>query len=806
MIRSYLLVALRNLRKHRMFSLINVAGLALGLACFLLIAYFVRFERGFDRFHQNRRDIYLVFRDNQSGDYQFSKGITGAPLGPILAANVPQVRDVIRLTRFDGLLLRAGDRKLLEDGFVFADPSVLSVFTFPLVRGDAATALRDPNSLVLTGRAARKYFGAEDPVGRVLQLVWRGRMVDFRVTGVLRDIPAQSSLAFDLLASYSSLPPLVGEWFMTRHWDSPTWTYVRLAPGADPVAVDALLARITERFVDKQTWTKIGHRLMRLEDAYFKAPGPAIGPRGSAALLVILSGISIFILLIAGFNFMNLSTSRSGSRAKEIGLRKTAGARKGQLVAQFLGESVLNSLIALALALGLARLALPVFRAFVGRAVTMDYFRDLPFLGLMVLAAVLLGALAGVYPAFVLSTFRPVTVVRGRVETGRTAAARVRKALVVVQFAMSISLVAMMIIILRQVDFLKTMDLGFDRTGVVSVPIRDSQVRDAYPLLKARWAEEPGVLGVTASAKKPGVEDVNGVNVQAYKVDDQDVGILYCDPDYVRTMGLKIVAGRDFAPGNPNDARGGILVNRAFLEDYGWRMDEAPGQPMLLYFKEGGRKVGLRQVEVLGVVEDFHFRDLTTGNQPILIQPSPGGGNGYRHILVRVAVPRLKETVAAMERSWNGFQFPQPFESRPLDDDIVAVLRDVENFASVARASAAVAIFVACLGLFGLASYTIEKRTKEIGVRKVMGASVPRLVEIISREFLALVAAANLLAWPAALWFQDYFLRRFSNRVPGGLWTLPAAGAIAIAVAFLTVGGKSIRAALADPVESLRYE
>ncbi len=803
MFKNYLMIALRNVRKAKMFSFITVSGLALGMSAFLLIAYFVRFERGYDRFHAKSEDIYLVVRDNRASEYSESRTNTGAPLAPLLLENIPQVREAVRFSLFRGCLVRRGETQFVENKFFFADASALEVFDFPLARGNPSTALREPFSVLLTGETAKKYFGSEDPMNQVLKYNLGGRVRDFLVTGVLEDIPLQSHLDIDFMASYESLPALLGEWFMTSHWDSPTWNYVLLAPGSDLAAVESLLAEVTRRHVDRTSFDEIGHHLLALKDVYFESPGPMPGPRGDTSLLTVLSLVGLFILLIACINFMNLSTSRAGARAGEIGLRKVVGARKGQLVSQFLGESLLHSLLALVLALGLVQVFLPAFNAFVGKPLAIRYLADLPFLAVMVLTAAAVGILAGGYPAFVLSSFRPVAVVRGRVEKGKTGAALVRKILVLGQFAISIGLIVVVAFILKQVRFLKGMEVGFDKENIITIPIRDQDVRDRFDLLKSRWLQNPGVRAVTATSMVPGVGYPNGISMKARDADDLEMTIVYVESDYARTLGLTLAAGRDFSREVATDAVNGLLINRSLLDKLGWSPSEAVGESVELFFKEGGRVVPVYQTRVTGVVEDFQVRDLLTGPQPLLFKIDP---RRYANILIRTGGQEPREILADVRKTWEDFRFNQPFEFTFLADDIEAVLRPIENFGGVTRNSALLAVLIACLGLFGLSSHTIERRTKEIGIRKVLGASARGLIGLVTRDFLLLVAGANAVAWPVAYYYVGLFLRNFPYRTGLSPWVFLMAGVLALVVALLTVIVQAARAALANPVESLRYE
>lgn len=800
MFRNYLKVALRNIVKRKGYSFINIAGLALGMACFLLIIFFVRFERGFDGFHAGGKDIYLVIRENTGQGYKETKAITGAPLAPLLLEEFPSIERAVRLTRFQGALVGSGEKRFLENKFFFADADIFRVFTFPLDRGDAATALDDPFSIVLAPETAVRYFGGEDPLGRVLTYTSGGKHYDFKVTGVLKKIPRNSHLQFDFLASYASLRPIAGDYFLTRHWDSATWTYVRLRDGARPADIDRALPEFTNRHVDKWSFASVSHRLMPLRDVYFHSPGPFAGLKGNMGLLAILSAIAAFILLIACVNFMNLSTASSGARAQEIGLRKVVGADKKLLVRQFLGESLVTSILSLILAIGLVEILLPVFGRYVGRDLRIDYLRDLGNLAAMVLTAVGVGLVAGIYPAVFLASLRPHAVLKGKGQAARGVAA-VRKILVTAQFAISIILIVGVILISRQLRFIRTMDVGFDKEHVVTIPIRDAAVRDRFELLRTRWLQDPTILSVTASSMEPGVDSPNGINLRAAGNEDVESAIIFIDPDFAKTMGISAVRGRDLSRAIPADAAGAVLINEAKAKELNWT--DGVGEPMELYYKEGGRKVPFAQTTVVGVLKDFHFRDMTMGIQPVLFKIDP---KRYSVILVRIAGRDVPAAIASLREGWKGFGFDQPFESSFLEDDMNAVYRSFEDFGTVARSASFIAVFIACLGLFGLATFTVAKRTREIGVRKVLGASVPAVVLLLSKDFAKWVLAANLIAWPAAYYFMKMFLRQFAYRIPIGPEAFLLAGLLALGIALLTVSGQTIRAALANPVDSLKYE
>lgn len=800
MLRNYLKVAFRNITKHKAYSLINILGLALGMACFLLIIFFIRFEISTDNFHKNRKNIYQVVRINNSRDYTERKGITGAPLAPLLLENFSAITHAVRFTNFRSELVSHGEKRFAERRFFFADAAVFDVFTFPLLQGNSRTALQEPFSVVVTAETARKYFGDEDPINKILNYNLGGQKFDFQVTGVLAPIPLNSHIQFDFLASYTSFPSIVGEYFMTKHWDSPTWTYIQLSEGTKAEELDRLLPAFTEKHVDRWSFLSISHKLLPLQDIYFHSPGPSIGERGNTQFLFVLIAISLFILLIACINFMNLATARSGSRAKEIGIRKVIGAQRGQLVRQFIGESVCCSFMALILAVILVELFLPAFSHVVGKRLSINYIQNMGYIAVLFVTAIVVGVLSGSYPAFFLSSFKPVTVFKETLKA-RGLAVFVRKALVVGQFVISITLITSIILIARQIHFMRNMELGFNKNSVITIPIRDRAVRQRYELLKNKWLQNSNILAVTASSMEPGVTSQNGININTTGVEDMEAGIIYVDCDYVRTLEIDLARGRDFTQSISSDAEGALLMNRAMVERLGWQ--DGVGEQAELFFKEGGKKIPMYQTVVVGIVDNFNFRDLTTPMQPVLIKIDP---RRYNFIFARVNSNAITGSIDYLKSTWKEFQFDQPFEFTFLAEDMNRVYGRVESFATVARYGTFFAIFIACLGLFGLASFTAEKRTKEIGIRKVLGATAPGLVRLISKEFLALVALANIIAWPVAYYAMNQWLQNFAYRTSIEFWTFLTAAGLAFFIAAFTVSYQAIKAALANPIESLRYE
>jgi len=800
MFKNYLKVALRNLRRHKVYSLINILGLSIGMACFLLIVFYIQFQRSYDNFHENGKNIYQVVRVNRRGDDVERRVNTGAPLAPLMLENLSGIDEAVRFTCFRGELIGHGEECFIERRFFFADESVFKVFNFPLQQGDPDTALENPFSVVISEETAQRYFGDDNPLDKTLTYQLHAKKFDFKITGVLADIPRNSHLDFDFLASYKSLRAIAGEWFMTKHWDSPTWTYVLLPGGYDPGTLERLLPDFSERHVDKWSFTAVSHELLPLKDVYFHSPGPAIGRSGNSQFLFVLTIISVFILLIACINFMNLSTARSGSRAKEIGLRKVIGAQRPQLVSQFIGESLVCSFLAMILAVFLIELFLPTFNNFIGGELKINLLKNSGYLLTMLLTAFVVGIFAGSYPALFLSSFKPVSVLKGRLRSGGSAVF-IRKILVVGQFVMSIALIAGSVFVFQQINFVKNRELGFNKNRVITIPIRDRSVRDRYEQLKNKWLQDPNILEVTASSMEPGVTSQNGIEVKTRDADDIDMGIIYVDHDYVRTLEIELARGRDFSKDISTDATQAILMNEVALEVFGW--EDGLGEQMELYFKQEGKIIPQYQGRVVGIIKNFNFRDLTTPMQPILLKIEP---QLFYYTMIRINSSRLNESISYLKRTWREFQFDYPFEFTFLEDDMNNVYRNVENFAAVTRYGTFWAILISCLGLFGLASFSVEKRTKEIGIRKVLGASVPGLIRLINIDFLRLVALANIVAWPLTYYAVIRFLQYFAYRISIQIWVFLLAGGVAILVSLFTVSFQAIKAARANPVDTLRYE
>ncbi|MCH8959901.1 MAG: ABC transporter permease, partial [Bacteroidetes bacterium] len=742
MIKNYLKISLRNLQKHKGYAFINIFGLAIGLACCLLIVLFVRDELSYDRFHEKADRTYRIVRQERD----LAPSVTpSALLGPALMETYPEVEHATRLIRswFAPLVSRDEDG-FYEDRIFFTDAEFFNVFDFRLVRGDPDTVLSEPFSILLTETMARKYFGDEDPLGQTLTL---NASHVFTVTGLLENPPRTTHFTFDFLASIESLPEVTGRANMLETWGLGSFpTYVVLPEGYDPAALDEKLAG----FAPPQF--QVRYFLQPLTEIHLaSAYRGEIEPNSDVRYVWMLSGIALIILLLACINYTNLATARFTRRAREVGIRKVVGAHRRQLIAQFLGESVLLSMMAL-----LVALALPWFNDFAGKALSLDFVRHWWYVPAAFGLAVVVGVLAGSYPAFLLSAFRPAQVLKGTLRVGRwRLTLALRRSLVVFQFALSIGIIAGTVVALQQIHYMRSQSLGFDQEQILVLPFNWEQaVQDRYETLKTELLQHTAVRHVTASGDVPG----RMFTSMAYWIEGMPEGewsginALIVDPDFAETYGLDVVAGRDFSPDLAANLGETFILNEAAVAEMGLTPDEVIGKPFRM------NSTG----PVVGVMKDFHFEGLQKSLEPLVMTVWP---SWFGYVSLRLDAADLPETLAYVERTWQSLMPTIPFEYFFLNDDFKRQYRAEERFGQVFVVFAVLAIFISCLGLFGLAAFTAEQRTKEIGVRKVLGASAPDIVLLLNRDVTRLVALAAVLATPVVYLAMQRWLETFAYRI-----------------------------------------
>lgn len=786
MLKNYLKIAVRNLRKHKGYAFINIFGLAVGLAVCLLIVLYVRDELSYDRFHDNAEEIYRIVR--QEGE--LTPSVTPAvPLAPALIEAYPEVLQATRLFRYWSTpLLSRGEEGFYEERFFFTDNNFLDVFSFPLSQGDPASALEQPFSLLLTESAAHRYFGEEDPVGQTITL---NAQHVFTITGVLQDVPRTSHVTFDFLASLESAPVVTGRTQMLESWGLGSFpTYVVLPAGHDPALLDAKLAN----FAPPET--NIRYFLQPLTDIHlYSNYRGEIEANSDIRYVYLLAGVALIILLLACINYTNLATARFTQRALEVGIRKVIGAHRKQLTLQFLGESLFLAFIAMLGAIALLELMLPAFSNLIDGTLTLDYTRDYAMLAMLGGIAMFAGLVAGGYPAFYLAAFQPGAVLKG----ARDGASRtpLRKVLVVTQYAMAVVLVAGAGVIYQQLDYMQSKKLGFDKEQVVVVPIRDEQVKERPEVAKAAFLELPEVTQVSASSSAPGSQTSRTTlrPLGALRDEPFQMYVDWIDADYVETMDIEMVAGRDFSNELATDAEETLIINETAVRELGWATpEEALGQSIAIWGENRN---------IIGVTRDFHFQSLHSAINPLLFFPEVDQSSG---LILRLRTDDLAATMTRLEASWKQLSASQPFNYSFLDQDLEKLYSVEQRWGTVIGSAAMLALLIACLGLFGLASFMAEQRTKEIGVRKVLGASAFSIAVLLSNDFARLVGVAFVLGAPVAYFAAQRWLEGFAYHIEISVWVFLVAGLLALGIALLTVSYQSIKAALSDPVKSLRYE
>jgi len=793
MLRNYAVITYRTIVKNAGYSLISLLGLAVGLAAFILILAYVRFETSYDRFFEKKDRIYrLVNAEVKPGETsgEFATW-TPDPVATLLKTEFPEVRHAARVMRqfSDPAVLRHEDRSFAQSGLI-ADQDFLEVFSFPFVRGDRSSALAAPGTIVITEEVARKLYGDEDPVGKPLSYGVRRAQGDLTVTGVIRDVPANSHLRFDYLLSLATLEADKSNDYMFKNWNVGNFTiYAELA---DPTARKPLEEKFAS-WIDKnrpsESEAKLRFYLQPLVDIHLRSNiAGQLATNNEIRTVSLFLAIAVLILLIAAVNYMNLVTARASTRAREIGVRKVSGADRGQLARQFLGESVLFSGLALVSALALARLALGRFNAVAGTGLGFRDLVDPSFVLLIAGVALAVGLASGAYPALVLSSFQASAVLKEHAATGRKSS-RLRDALVVGQFAASVALLVCALVVSGQLRYIQTRTLGYEREHVVIIPIREPGTAAKADALKAELLRLPEVESVSRTSGLP--TDIRSRMINQKLVTDRGETITtayhfdYVDENFIDVFKIELAAGRNFAAGETNVA----LINETFARTAGWQ------DPI------GKELSSMDKARVVGVVKDFHFQTFHTPIEPMAVFLESGN-----MLAVRTRPGDVGDIIARLRRVFEATTKSQPWDFMFFDDEYDALYRKERRAGEIFGAFAALAVFIACLGLLGLAAFAVERRTKEIGIRKVMGASAPRLAARLSREFVGLVLLANVIAWPVAYYAMSRWLRGFAYRIGlgPGVFVLAALGALLVAV--LTVATQTLRAASANPVDSLRYE
>jgi putative ABC transport system permease protein len=797
LLKNSLKITFRSFRRQKLYTIINLAGLAVGMACFILIMTCVHHEAGYDSFHENTGRIYRLTIGGTLSRQDFELASSNGAIAPDLMKELPEIESVVRLRRRYRTPLEYGDKLFFEEGILWADASVFEIFSFRLLEGNPDTALEAPYSAVLTRETAGRYFGHDDPVGKVLRV---NHSLDYTVTGVVEDPPADSHLDFDMLFSFMTYQNANRQDFSRWLGDFNNYSYLLLRRGTDPEALAQKFPPLIERKMGpvlKAVGGKIRFVLQPVTDIHLRSRlDGEISRNSDVATVSVYAAVALFILILACINFMNLSAARSAGRAKEVGIRKVHGAAKSKLVTQFLGEALIQSFFALFFSLLLVQAGLPLFRTVIG--INLPHpFVQVPWLipGLIGFA-VLVGLGAGVYPAFVLSSFKPAAVFKGGMSGGRSKS-RFRTVLVVFQFTVSILLLIMTGVILSQIRFMRTKDLGFDRERVVVVRLDTPESRSSVEAIKQEFRRLPAVVSAGSSSHAPDWGAHHNIcQPEGFELDESPgMGIISIDRDYLETMRVEIVRGRGFSEDFRGDAGTSVLINETAAKRFGW--DDPVGKKIR---ELDGAAIART---VVGMVRDFHFMDVRRMIEPMMLYFNPGAAEA---LVVRLAPGDAGGRMEELRQVWEDVTGGIPFDFYFLEHALEAEYRPEEGLAALFTSFALLAVFIACLGLFGMAAFTAEQRTKEIGIRKVLGASAAKLVAILNRDMGKYVLAANLVAWPLAYLAARWWLRDFAYRTSVPAWIFGAVAGLVLVIGFLTTSYHSVRAASSDPVDSLRYE
>jgi putative ABC transport system permease protein len=783
MFMHYLKVAYKSFVRQRGYSLINIVGLAIGMACCILILLWVQDEVNFDRFYDHADSIYRVISSDIWNGARGKFVLTPAPVGPALKEDFANIERFTRFVNIPNILFETDNKKIVEDYITTADMDFFQMFSFPFLYGDSKTALMDKYSVVLTKDVAEKYFGHVNPIGKTMMI--GGRLI-LTVTGVVEDVPQNSSFRFHMVVPFELLEDFgidVKTWHQCSYH-----TFVELRDGTQPISDDALTALYRKNVDDAGN---IEYHLQHLSDIHLYSHYIGeLNSTGDIKYIYLFSLIALVILLVACINFMNLSIARSVKRAREIGMRKVVGAFRWDIIKQFLSESIVMAVIALILAMVIVELVLPDFNDLSQKNISLNYsnYRSL-LLGLFGIT-MFTGILAGSYPAIFLSSFKPIKILKGSGFYPARRRLSVRKVLIVSQFTVSIALIICTLVIHQQIDFMRNKKLGFDQEHLLCIKLKGESQKN-YQLLRTELLQYPGVVNVTAASDQL----LHGNSATFWKKDDKEIKLCFLsvDYDFIETLGLQLAEGRSFSREFSSDSCSYIL-NQAATKAMGF--DTPVGQRIAVIEK-------MEEGPVIGVVRDFHFQTLNAKIEPLVLFVY---NDIFKLLYVKIRPENTPATLAHMEKTWKKFESHYPFNYEFVDEGFDSLYRSEMRISAIFSYATILAIAISCMGLLGLAAFLSEQRTKEIGVRKVLGASIINVISHLSHEFLWMVLIANIFAWPLAYFATNKWLQDFAYHINIGWSVFVLAAVLALLIAIVTVCFQSIKAALANPVDSLRYE
>jgi putative ABC transport system permease protein len=812
MYKTYFKTAWRNLLKNKTFSFINIAGLAAGLACFILIALYVADELSYDRYNQKAERIYRINTDVLFGGNSLHLAVTSDPMGAALKNDFPQVEQYVRFYNSNGhRMVKKGSVYIREDRVAYADSTLFDIFTLPAVAGDTRTALSEPNAVVITTSTAKKYFGTSDVVGKTLETD-EGNGKAYKITAVLKDIPYNSHFHFDFIFSMDNL-----NYTWNNYLSHNFQTYLLLKQGTDyrvfeknftayidkyvlPQAKQFMQINSMEEF--KSAGNKLEYSLTPLLDIHLYSDRfPELGVNGNIQYVYIFSAVAFFVLVLACVNFTNLSTARSANRAKEVGIRKVLGTEKKALVMQFLSESVLMAFLSLIVAVIIVVICIPYFNTLSGKSLSVQALLMPGYLAVLLLLPLLTGLLAGAYPAFYLSGFKPIAVLKGKLNAGFKRS-NVRNTLVVFQFATSIVLIIGTVVVYRQLNYIQSQKLGFNKEQVLVVH-GTGALKNNIEAFKNEVKKISGVIGATYAGYLPVANSSRNDNTfskEATMDSRTSFGMQSwaIDYDYIPVMGMQIIKGRNFSKDFGGDSAS-VIINEKTAELLGY---DNPIGKSIYEATPGQEGIAPKAYEIIGVVRNFNFESLHQQVGPLCFRL----GKSSWDMAFKVTTVHLQNLISQVEQQWKAMAPAMPFKYQFLDESFDNMYRVEQRTGKLGLTFAVIGILIACLGLFGLAAYTAEQRVKEIGVRKVLGASAANIATMLSTDFLKLVLVAAVIAFPVAWWVMNRWLQDFAYRVNISWWIFMVAAAIAVIIALLTVSTQAIKAAMANPVKSLRTE
>lgn len=800
MVKNYLKIAVRSLLKHKVYAFLNIFGLTVGITCSLLIFLYVQDELTYDQHHKNADNIVRAsieyFLPNDGGSEKWAP--ISAVVPQYMVKDYPEILSSVRFSKWnDRVVEKPGTNQRFYQDITWADSNVFQLFDFPLLEGDPATALKEPYTVVMTEELALRYFGKTDVIGESLR--FPDNNYQLKITGILEKVPANSHLKFEMLGSFETLRATNG--YGNSWWGFGAHSYLELVPGTDIKELEGKVKRISANYIlDQETGS--GYRqeymLTPFKDIHLRSNiRSEYEANGNASYVYIFSFVGIFILLIACINFMNLATARSVSRAKEVGVRKVVGAYRKHLIAQFLSESIFMAFVALMLSVGLVLLTLPALNEFTAKVMVFNPLENTE-LGVMLLVITgFVGLLSGSYPAFVLSAFKPTQTLKGSFKTSAKGAV-LRKGLVVVQFLISIGLIISTLIVFNQLNYMRDLELGFEKERIIFIPSRyGAGTAENFPVLKDRLEQFPEINGVTLSSRVPGKEMNNNVVRLGWDQNAEwsDMRFITVDYDFIETYNLEVVAGRGFDRSFGTDLGEGFILNESGVNRLGFASaDEAIGKQLAWQNRQG---------RVIGVLKDFYFMSVQNAIEPF-IMPMEQGAAGY--LSARVETSNFDEVIRRIEAAYKEVMPDRIFEYSFLNQDFDQQYQAEEKFGRVFTFFAVVAILIACLGLYGLAAFTAQQKVKEIGIRKVLGASEAGVIFLLSGNFIRLVLLSFIVAAPLAYFLMNSWLAAFAERVNIGVTVFLVAAGISIFIALITVSYQSVKAAMTNPIKSLRYE